>query len=160
MLKATFPGKSQQLNQEEWRIETPKMELLSLKIWPVIDMKIISKTSGQDYPPHVPHHITKLLHLEMTNWEINGIHRNYRPSSANVTSKGAIYSEKRGTTSRLKFQFFMNFTFVVPQALSFIPKDIFRSIFETVLKVMMEDLTNKAIDKLVEDYSKFRKEKK
>ena len=54
------------IDQEEWRIETPKIQLLFLKICPTIDMKIISKTNGGEaYPCHVPHYIPKLLHFQM-----------------------------------------------------------------------------------------------
>ncbi|XP_022961709.1 uncharacterized protein LOC111462397 [Cucurbita moschata] len=160
LVKATFPGKSEQLNQEEWRIETPKIEFLFLKIWPTIDIKIISKTSGEGYPSDVPHNITKVLDLQMTNWELNGIHRDYRPSSANVCSRGAIYSEKFGIRSRLKFQLQINLSFHIPDALTFVPKDVFQSIVEKGLKTMVEDVKLKAMDRLVEDYCAFRKEKK
>ncbi|CAK9308992.1 unnamed protein product [Citrullus colocynthis] len=160
LVKATFPGKSQQLNQEEWRIETPKIQLLFLKIWPTIDMKIICKTNGEGYPSDVPHYITKVLELEMTKWRINGIHKDYMPSSANVCSKGAIYREKIGTRSHLKFQLLINLSFCVPEALNFVPNDALQGIVETVLKAMIEDLKLKTIHKLVEDYSEFRKENK
>lgn len=125
-----------------------------------------------------------------TNWELNGIHRDYRPSSANVCSRGAIYSEKFGIRSRLKFQLQINLSFHIPDALTFVPKDVFQSIVEKVktpwklffktqnswyiymhmyllkgcdeqgLKAMVEDLKLKAMDRLVEDYCAFRKEKK
>ncbi|KGN52483.1 uncharacterized protein LOC101212716 isoform X2 [Cucumis sativus] len=160
LVKATFPGKNQQLNQEEWRIETPKIQLLFLKICPTIDMKIISKTNGGEaYPCHVPHYIPKLLHFQMTNWEINGIHKEYRPSSANVCSHGVIYRQKIGTRSRLKFQLVIDLSFLVPDALHFVPNDVLRGIIETVMKAMVEDLKHKTVHKLVEDYSKFRMEK-
>ncbi|XP_050946015.1 uncharacterized protein LOC103498744 [Cucumis melo] len=159
LIKATFPGKCQQLNQEEWRIETPKIQLLFLKIWPTVDMKIISKTNGGEaYPCDVPHYIPKVLHFEMTNWEINGINKDYRPSSANVCSHGVIYREKIGTRSCLKFRLVIDLSFLVPDALHFVPNDVLRGMIMTVIKAMVEDLKHTTIRKLVEDYSKFRKE--
>ncbi|XP_038891182.1 uncharacterized protein LOC120080556 [Benincasa hispida] len=160
LVKATFPGKIQQLNQEEWRIEMPKIELLFLKIWPTVDIKITCKTNGEAYPSDVPHYITKVLLLEMTNWEINGIHKDYRPSYANVCSRGAIYSEKIGTRSHLKFKLLINLSFLVPYVLNFVSNDVLQSIVKTALKAMIEDLKHKSIHKLVEDYNEFRKENK
>lgn len=73
-----------------------------------------------------------LVFFGQTNWEINGIHKDYRPSSANICSRAPVYSEKIGTRSRLKFQLLMNLSFLVPDALSFVPNDVFRGIVETV----------------------------
>lgn len=53
--------------QEEWRIQMLPIQFLFLTVWPVIDMRLRCKSRGKDYPPGVPHNITKVLELNIVS---------------------------------------------------------------------------------------------
>ncbi|XP_054800936.1 uncharacterized protein LOC129305053 [Prosopis cineraria] len=69
---AIIPEKSSavRMNQEEWRIKMPVVEALFLKVQPMIDVRVTAKSSGQDYPPHVPPNVSKLYHVHTTKWKL------------------------------------------------------------------------------------------
>lgn len=49
--------------QDDWRIKMPVAEALFLRVEPIIDVRVITKTNGENYPPHIPPHITKLFEV-------------------------------------------------------------------------------------------------
>jgi len=53
--------------QEEWRINMPTIQCLFLSVKPVADVRLTFKSKGEDYPPHIPHHITKVLELHFVS---------------------------------------------------------------------------------------------
>lgn len=55
-----IPKKCDEIKQDEWRIKMPVIEALFFKTQPVADIRVTTKSNGQDYPPHVPSHIPKL----------------------------------------------------------------------------------------------------
>lgn len=53
--------------QEEWRINMPPIQCLFLNVQPTADVKLIFKSNGEDYPPNIPHHISKILELHFVS---------------------------------------------------------------------------------------------
>ncbi|XP_030547936.1 uncharacterized protein LOC115753461 isoform X2 [Rhodamnia argentea] len=104
VFQAIFPDKrrSQQLNEEEWRIQMLPIQFLLLTVWPVVDMRFRCKSRGRDYPPQIPQDISKVLELDITRWELQGLDSILKPSHFVLGVKGALYPDRRGTRSRLK----------------------------------------------------------
>ncbi|KAH7554548.1 hypothetical protein JRO89_XS12G0234200 [Xanthoceras sorbifolium] len=161
VFKAIFPDKqrSQQLNEEKWRIQMLPIEFLFLTVWPVVDMRLRCKRGGTDYPPEVPMDITKVLELDITRWELRGLDNILDPSHFSLGVKGTLYSDKQGTRSRLKGQLQMNISFVLPPMLVLVPEDVRRSVAESVLTRLVENMKHKVNDSLLADYSKFKRER-
>ncbi|KAK1563073.1 hypothetical protein Q3G72_021957 [Acer saccharum] len=161
VFNAIFPDKQRchQLTQEEWRIQMLPIEFLVLTVWPVVDMRLRCKTGGRDYPPQVPLDITKVLELDITRWQLRGLDNILQPSHFSLGVKGALYSDRRGTRSRLKGQLEMNISFVLPTMLVLVPEDVRRSLAESVLTRLMENMKHKVNDSLLADYSKFKRER-
>ncbi|KAK3212522.1 hypothetical protein Dsin_017228 [Dipteronia sinensis] len=115
VFNAIFPDKQRchQLTQEEWRIQMLPIEFLFLTVWPVVDMRLRCKR-GRDYPPQVPLDITKVLELDITRWQLRGLDNILELSHFSLGVKGALYSDRRGTRSRLKGQLEMNISFILP----------------------------------------------
>ena len=53
--------------QKEWRIQIPTMNVLFLSIYFAMYIKLRTKSMGKDYPSHVPHHISKIIELEIVS---------------------------------------------------------------------------------------------
>ncbi|MBA0714780.1 hypothetical protein Golax_013735 [Gossypium laxum] len=70
VFNAMFPHKHsiQQLYEDEWRIKMMPLKVVALKVWPVIDFRLKCK-----YPPQVPSDITKLLEVQSTRCELQGL---------------------------------------------------------------------------------------
>ncbi|KAJ4707409.1 Protein of unknown function (DUF1997) [Melia azedarach] len=139
-LKQCFLDKqrSRRLNEEEWRIQMLPIQFGFLTVRPVVDMRLRCKTGGKDYPPEVPRDITKVLELDITRWELRGLVHVIEPSNFSLGVKGALYSDRRGTRSRLK--------------------DVRRNIAESVLTRLVEDMKHKVNGSLLADYSEFKRE--
>ncbi|CAN6702480.1 unnamed protein product [Malus baccata var. baccata] len=153
VVKAIFPDTAKtQTNKEEWRIHMPAMQVLFLSVYLALYVKLRCKSMGKDYPPHVPHHISKILELDITRWEIRGI-AGYDPSDVNLSIKGIIFSDRQGTKSWLKNIFDINLSFIVPPLLTWVPDNVMRSITESA------DLKSNAMLLAITDYEKFKKEK-
>lgn len=161
VFKAIFPDKrrSQQLNQEEWRIDMLPIRFLFLTVSPVIDMRLRCKSGGKDYPPGVPCDITKVLELEIVKWELQGLDDILKPSHFCLGVKGALYPERRGMRSRLKGQLQMEISFVLPTVLALVPEDVRRDVAESVLKSLVENMKRKVNGSLLADYGEFKREK-
>lgn len=70
--------------------------------------------------------------LFQTRWELRDLENVIKPSQFSLSVKGALYSARRGTRSRLKGQLEMNISFVLPPVLALIPDDVRRSVAESV----------------------------
>ncbi|GFQ07870.1 hypothetical protein PHJA_002931000 [Phtheirospermum japonicum] len=140
VFKAIFPDKrrSQQLNEEEWRVYMLPIEFLFLTASPVIDMRLRCKSHGTGYPAGVPRDITKVLELDI----------------------GALYPDRRGSRSRLKGQLQLTITFDLPPVLALVPQEIRRDVAESVLKRLVENMKSKVNGSLIADYSEFKKERR
>ncbi|MBA0859395.1 hypothetical protein Goshw_006354 [Gossypium schwendimanii] len=70
VFNAMFPHKHsiEQLYEDEWRIKLMPLKVVALKVWPVIDFRLKCK-----YPPQVPSDITKLLEVQSTRCELQGL---------------------------------------------------------------------------------------
>ncbi|KAJ8775151.1 hypothetical protein K2173_020155 [Erythroxylum novogranatense] len=160
VFKAIFPDKrrSQQLNEEEWRIQMLPINFLFLTVWPTVDMRLKCKTGGADYPPNVPKDITKVLELNITRWELQGLDDMFQPSQFTLFVKGALYPDRRGARTRLKGQLEMKMGFILPPMLKLIPEDVRRNIAETVLTRLVENMKNKVNGSLLADYGRFKRE--
>ncbi|KAL9427286.1 hypothetical protein AB3S75_029473 [Citrus x aurantiifolia] len=161
VFNAMFPDnkqRSQRLNEDEWRIQMLPIQFIFLTVKPVIDMRLRCKTGGKDYPPEVPQDITKVLELDITRWELRDLENVIKPSQFSLSVKGALYSARRGTRSRLKGQLEMNISFVLPPVLALIPDDVRRNVAESVLTRLIEDMKQKVNGSLLQDYSKFKRE--
>ncbi|XP_022631944.1 uncharacterized protein LOC111240685 [Vigna radiata var. radiata] len=69
VIRSIFSEKtaSQQLNEEEWRVKMTPMEVLFLKCHPVIHIIAKCKSEVHEYPPQVPHHVTKFLEVQIVS---------------------------------------------------------------------------------------------
>ncbi|WCJ25705.1 hypothetical protein M5689_007570 [Euphorbia peplus] len=160
VFKAMFPDnrRCQQLNQEEWRIRMLPINFLFLTVWPVVDMRLTTKTAGQDYPPQIPQHITKLLQLQITRWQLEGLDNVVDPSHFSLGVNGALYADRLGPRTRLKGELEMNISFVLPPMLALIPEDVRKNVAETVLTGLVENMKHKVNGSLLADYSQFKRE--
>ncbi|KAF8012888.1 hypothetical protein BT93_I0910 [Corymbia citriodora subsp. variegata] len=160
VFRAIFPDKrrSQQLNEEEWRIQMLPIQFLFLTVWPVIDMRLRCKSRGRDYLPQVPQDVSKVLELDITRWELQGLDSIPEPSHFALGVKGALYPDRRGTRSRLKGQLEMSISFVLPPMLALVPADVLQSVAESVLTRLVENMKDKVNGSLLADYSKFKRE--
>ncbi|KAL0332098.1 UNVERIFIED_CONTAM: hypothetical protein Scaly_2111300 [Sesamum calycinum] len=132
VFKAIFPDKrrSQQLNEEEWRVHMLPIEFLFLTVSPVIDMRLRCKSCG------------KGTHLEFLK----------------IFQRGSV-PDRRGPRSRLKGQLQMSISFVLPPMLALVPEDIRRDVADSVLKRLVENMKDKVNGSLIADYSEFKREK-
>ncbi|XWS44338.1 hypothetical protein CRYUN_Cryun15aG0036600 [Craigia yunnanensis] len=161
IFNAMFPDKhrSEQLNQDEWRIQMLPLKLLVLTVWPVVDLRLRCKSRGRDYPPEVPRDITKVLELDITRWELQGLDNVVDPSHFALIVKGTLYPDRRGNKSRLRGHLEMNISFVLPPALAFVPENIRNSLGKGVMTKLVESMKQKVDGSLVADYSKFKRER-
>ncbi|PHT89626.1 hypothetical protein T459_04739 [Capsicum annuum] len=134
IFKAIFPDKrrSQQLNQEEWRIHMLPIEFLLITVWPVIDMRLRCKSKGIDYPPGIPPDVSKVLELDIIRWELQGLDDVMKPSQFSLGVKGSLYPDRNGPRSRLKGQLQMSISFVLPPVLALVPEAVRRDVTESV----------------------------
>ncbi|KAL8160975.1 hypothetical protein V2J09_012464 [Rumex salicifolius] len=162
VFEAIFPDKrrSQKLNEEEWRISMLPIQFFFATVWPVVDMRLVCRTKGQDYPPGVPRDISKVLELDIIRWELQGLNDLVKPGEFSLGVKGALYPDRRGPRSRLKGQLEMKIDVVLPQMFSLLPEDVVRNVSESVLTRLVENMKEKVNGSLLLDYSKFRREKR
>ncbi|KAF5735557.1 hypothetical protein HS088_TW15G01065 [Tripterygium wilfordii] len=161
VFKAIFPDKrrSHQLNEEEWRIQMLPINFLFLTVWPTVDMRLRCKSGGRDYPPQVPSDITKVLQLDIIKWELRGLDNVLEPAHFALGVKGALYPDRRGARSRLKGRLEMNISFVLPPVLALIPEDVRRSVAESVLTRLVENMKDKVNGNLLADYGEFKRKR-
>ncbi|XP_077214189.1 uncharacterized protein LOC143849022 isoform X2 [Tasmannia lanceolata] len=144
---------------EVWRIKMLPLEFFLLSVRPVIDMQLRCKSKGTDYPPGVPLHVTKVLELQATRWELQGLESVIKPTRFALSVRGALYSERQGIRSRLKGQLELCISCVVPPALALVPEDVLRSISESVLKRLVENMKQKVNESLLSDFRDFSRER-
>lgn len=162
VFEAIFPDKrrSRQLNEEEWRVQMLPIQFLFLTVYPTIDMRLRCKTNAKDYLPQVPPNITKVLQLEITRWKLGGLDSVLEPSHFSLGVEGVLYTTRQvGGRSRLKGQLEMKMNFVLPPVLALVPEDVRRSVAESVLKRLMENMKHKVNGSLLADYTQFKEEK-
>ncbi|KAK2994600.1 hypothetical protein RJ640_025654 [Escallonia rubra] len=161
VFKAIFPDKrrSQQLNEDEWRIDMLPIQFLFLTVLPVIDMRLRCKSQAKDYPAGVPRDITTVLELDIIRWQLQGLEDVLRPSHFSLNVEGSLYPDRRGMRSRLKGQLRLSISFVLPPALALVPEDLRRDVAETVLKRLVDNMKHKVNGSLLADYSNFKREK-
>ncbi|KAL1189629.1 hypothetical protein V5N11_011285 [Cardamine amara subsp. amara] len=159
---AMFPDnpKSRRLNEEEWRIQMLPIKFLFLTAWPVVVMRIRCKSNGQDYPSDVPLHTSKVLELNMTKWELQGLDQVMEPSDFKLGVKGALYPDRRGRQTRLKGRLETNISIVLPSVLALVPEDVRRSVANAILTSLVDNMKHMVIESLVADYSRFKNERK
>nr|GMD49887.1 uncharacterized protein LOC109188953 [Ipomoea batatas] len=160
VFKAIFPDKrrSQQLNEEEWRIHMLPIQFLFLTVLPVIDMRLQCKSQGIGYPPGVPTDVSKVLELDIIRWELQGLDDMLKPSQFSLGVKGALYPDRRGLRSRLKGQLQLSISFVLPPVLALVPEHVRQDVAESVLKRLVENMKTKVNGSLLADYSEFKRE--
>ncbi|CAH9099517.1 unnamed protein product [Cuscuta epithymum] len=160
VFKAIFPDKrrSQQLNEEEWRIHMLPIQFLFLSALPVVDMRLRCKSKGIAYPPEVPTDVSKVLELDIIRWELQGLDEMVKPSQFSLSVKGALYPERRGLRSRIKGHLEMSISFVLPPVLALLPEHVLQDVAESVLRRLVESMKNKVNGSLIADYNEFKKE--
>ncbi|XP_054804260.1 uncharacterized protein LOC129307351 isoform X2 [Prosopis cineraria] len=161
---AIIPEKSSalRLNQEEWRITMPVIEALFLKAQPVIDIRVATKSNGQDYPPHVPPHITKLYETHTTKWELQGLHSDYMPPFFNIEASGTLYPLTHATDHRgciIKNQLKANITIAFPPLLAWVPHHVLDNIVHSIIRTIVEDIKKGYTVRLLADYRSFQRSK-
>lgn len=45
----------------------PPIQCLFLNVEPIADVRLRFKSNGEDYPPHIPNHITKVLEFHFVS---------------------------------------------------------------------------------------------
>ena len=45
----------------------PRIQCLFLSVYPTADVRLTFKSNGEDYPPDIPHHITKIMELHFVS---------------------------------------------------------------------------------------------
>ncbi|CAN6439846.1 unnamed protein product [Victoria cruziana] len=161
VFEAMFPDKrrSQRLNDEEWRIKMLPIDFFFLSVNPIVDMRITCKSHGKEYPPGVRKSSSTVLALEAIRWELKGLDYVLKPSDFTLGVRGALYSEKLGVRSRLKGQLELNISFVLPPVLELVPKDVLRSVAESVLNRLLVNMKQQVNSSLVSDFREYTKEK-
>eukprot|EP01018_Ginkgo_biloba_P037883 Gb_37370 [translate_table: standard] len=161
VFQAIFPDKrrSERLNEEEWRIHMLPIEFLFLSVYPVVDMSIMVKTSGEGYPSGISKNVSKVLTLEATRWDLGGLDYVLKPSDFVLGIRGVLYSEKYGVRSRLKGQLELSISFVLPPALALFPEDVLKSVAHSVLIRLLENMKERVNSKLLADYREYAKER-
>ncbi|KAK7271805.1 hypothetical protein RJT34_28013 [Clitoria ternatea] len=163
VLRAVFSddkGTIKQLNEEEWRVKMPPIQCLFLNVKPTADVKLTFKSNGEDYPPDIPHHVTKVLELHFIRWELHGLNTFYNdPYLLNIDVKGAIYPERKGTRSWLKNQIEMKISFCVSPSMAFIPEHVLQNAIEMVFNTMWSEMKQEFHGRLLEDYNRFKRNK-
>ncbi|XP_015879889.3 uncharacterized protein LOC107415957 isoform X1 [Ziziphus jujuba] len=157
VFKAMFPD-SIQVNEGERKIELPPFNFLFLAARLVVDVRLICKSSGEDYPFGVPHTVKKILEFDITRWDLQGLHTNYQPPHFALSVKGVVYPDRRGKQSRLRNQMEIKLSFIASPALALASHHVLQSIAESVCKAMMEDMKVTENGRLVADYYKFKRE--
>lgn len=161
VFRAIFPDKrrSQQLNEEEWRVHMLPIQFLFMTVLPVVDMRLRYRTNGKEYRLGIPPDISKVLELDIVRWELQGLDDLMKPAHFSLGVKGALYTDRRGLRSRLKGQLEMRISVILPQMLSLVPEDLLRSVSESVLRRLVENMRDKVNSSLLADYSEFRIER-
>ncbi|XP_010528359.2 PREDICTED: uncharacterized protein LOC104805483 [Tarenaya hassleriana] len=159
---AMFPDKrrSRRLSHEEWRIQMLPINFLFVTVWPVVDMRLRCRSNGHDYPIDVPPDITKVLELDMTRWELQGLDKVMEPTDFSLGVRGALYPDRRrGRNARLKGRLEMNISFVLPPVLELVPEDVRKNVATAVLTSLVENMKDKVNGSLLADYSRFKNER-
>ncbi|XP_072971230.1 uncharacterized protein [Typha angustifolia] len=162
IFQAMFPDqrRSKRLNDEEWRVQMLPIRILFLTAHPVVVMRLRCKSQGEEYPPAVPRHITSVLELRATKWELHGLERSVTPSDFVLSVEGALYPERRGGRSRLKGHLEMRVGCILPpMLLALVPENILRGIAESVLTRLAEKMKQDVDASLLTDFRNFQKEK-
>ncbi|KAK7316331.1 hypothetical protein VNO77_35285 [Canavalia gladiata] len=162
VVRAVFPdkGTTKQLNEEDWRITMPPIQCLFLKVKPTADVRLTFKSNGEDYPPHIPHHINKVLELHFIKWELQGLNTFYvDPYQLSLDVRGTIYPERKGKHSWLKNQMEMKISFCISPAMAFIPENVMQDAIELVFKTVENEMKQEFQGRLLEDYNKFKRNK-
>ncbi|XP_031501547.1 uncharacterized protein LOC116265157 isoform X1 [Nymphaea colorata] len=161
VFEAMFPDKrrSQRLSDEEWRIQMLPIDFFFLSVNPIVDMRLTCKSQGKGYPPGVPKSISTVLALEATRWELRGLDYVLKPSDFTLGIRGALYSEKLGVRSRLKGQLELSVSFVLPPVLELVPRDVLKSVAESVLNRLLVNMKQQVNRSLVSDFREYTKEK-
>ncbi|KAK7266425.1 hypothetical protein RIF29_19069 [Crotalaria pallida] len=161
VIQAIFPGKSkgQQLTEEVWRVKMTPIRALFLTCQPVIYITASCTSDGENYPPEIPRHVTKLLEVHITKWELQDLHVDYIPLDFNIKSRGAIYLERQGKHSWIKNQLDFSLSLAFPPLLAWVPEYVLHNIVQTVLKNYVEDINNGFAVRLLEDYNSYKRNK-
>ncbi|KAK1314392.1 hypothetical protein QJS10_CPA06g00428 [Acorus calamus] len=161
IFRAMFPDRrrSQQLNDEEWKIQMLAIDFLLVSVTPIVVMRLRCKSQGKNYPSGVPRDIGRVLDLQATRWELQGLEGAYKPSHFALSVQGALYADRRGFLNRLKGKLEMSITFILPPVLALVPQDVLKSLVESLLKRLVGRMKQEVDGSLLADYAEYRKER-
>ncbi|KAK7266456.1 hypothetical protein RIF29_19100 [Crotalaria pallida] len=160
VLEAVLSDKAttKQLNEEEWRLKLPPIQSIFFNIQPTADVKLTFKSNGVDYPQDIPNHITQILEIHFTRWELQGPFY-METDQLSLDVRGAIYPERRGRRSWLRNHIEMKISFCISPTLSLVPENTIHDAMELVFKKMMDEMRKEFEGRLLEDYSRFKRSK-
>ncbi|XP_004136694.1 uncharacterized protein LOC101213732 isoform X1 [Cucumis sativus] len=159
LLRATFSGKSEKINQDDWRVEMPSFQVLFLKVSPVADVRLSCKSSTKDSPIHIPQNVSKFIDLQLMGWELKGLSKDFKASKIKINVKGAMYAERTKSKSVLTNNLLLNLYNLAPQKpIDFFAQDFLQPLVEKGLKGMMEEIMKEFTENLLLDYNKYKKE--
>nr|BAK01425.1 predicted protein [Hordeum vulgare subsp. vulgare] len=149
VFRAMFPdeSRSQQLSDEEWRIQMLPLEFLLITVRPVVVMQLRNRGAGG-------------LDLRITEWELRGLDSGYTPASFDLGVRGSLYADRaqrRG--SRLRGHLEISITVALPPPLRIVPEAVLRGVAESVLLTLAERMKRDVDVGLVADFRRFRLEK-
>ncbi|XP_037476240.1 uncharacterized protein LOC119353691 [Triticum dicoccoides] len=149
VFRAMFPdeSRSQQLSDEEWRIQMLPLEFLFITVRPVVVMQLRNRAAGG-------------LDLRITEWELRGLDSGYTPASFDLGVRGSLYADRgqrRG--SRLRGHLEISITVALPPPMRIVPEAVLRGVAESVLSTLAERMKRDVDVGLVADFRRFRLEK-
>ncbi|CAJ1947005.1 unnamed protein product [Sphenostylis stenocarpa] len=135
------------------------IETLFLKCDPVIHIKAKCISEAHDYPPEIPHHVTKFLEVQIRRVEFPDLNGDYMPPDFNIHVKGALYLERKGIHHWMKNHLDINLNLAFPPLLAWVPQLVLQNIVQTVLRNYVEDINDGFAVRLLADYNSFKREK-
>ncbi|KAG8073613.1 hypothetical protein GUJ93_ZPchr0006g40687 [Zizania palustris] len=140
----TEPPESQASTEktEEWSVHLLPVQFLFLSVSPVIVMRIVSKSNGKEYPPHVPVKASSLLLMEVLA----------------LTVRGTLYPRPEGRKS-LRGHVEITVGCNLPPVVALVPEGVIRGVAETVLKQQAEQMRQDLDTALAADFKRYRREK-
>jgi hypothetical protein len=156
LFNALFPDGQRRvrLSDEEWRIQMLPIDFFFLQVRPVVDMRIV--VTGLEAGNK--ERVTKMVKLEVTNWDLQGLGYHVNESDFQLDVKGWLYPERQGVGSRLKGEMTLKCSMSVPSSLAMLPHGVVESVGNAVLGQLLQSMKEKVNSRLLQDYSAYTRQ--
>ncbi|MQM02503.1 hypothetical protein Taro_035279 [Colocasia esculenta] len=164
---AMFPDsrRNRRINDEEWRVQMLPIQFLFASVNPVVVMRLRCRSQGRGYPPQVPPHVSRVLELRATKWELQGLEGGSVPPHFALDVRGLLYPDRgeeggaAARRSRLRGHLETSISMVLPPVLALVPEHVLRGVAESVLKRLVERMKQEVDGSLLSDFQSFRRER-